>query len=49
MWLRDASLEDVENLPPPEDLAAEIADDLEAALAQFTEIASSLSNRPQPK
>ena len=48
-WLRDASQEDVDNLPPPEDLAAEIAEDLGVALAQFTEIAATLSNRPQPK
>ena len=47
-WLRDAALTDADNLPPPEDLAAEIAQDLEAALAQFTEIAATLSNRPEP-
>ena len=32
-WLRDDSLEDADNLPPPDVLAAEIAEDLEAALA----------------
>ena len=42
-WLRDESLEDADNLPPPDVLAAEIAEDLEAALAEFTEIASSLA------
>lgn len=47
-WLRDADLEDADNLPPPEDLAAEIAQDLEAALAQITEIVATLSNRSQP-
>ena len=41
-WLRDESLEDTDNLPPPAVIAAEIAEDLEAALAQFTEIAASL-------
>ncbi|MCI0633579.1 MAG: type I restriction-modification system subunit M [Actinobacteria bacterium] len=44
-WLRDESLEDTDNLPPPEVIAAEIAEDLEAALTQFAEIASSLRAR----
>lgn len=44
-WLRDESLEDTDNLPPPEVIAAEIAEDLEAALTQFAEIAASLSGR----
>jgi type I restriction enzyme M protein len=41
-WLRDESLEDTDNLPAPDVIAAEIVDDLEAALAQFSEIAVSL-------
>lgn len=41
-WLRDESLEDADNLPPPAVLAAEIAEDLEAALAEFTAVAESL-------
>ncbi len=41
-WLRDESLEDTDNLPPPGVIAAEIVEDLEAALAQFAEIAASL-------
>ena len=44
-WLRDESLEDTDNLPPPEVIAAEIAEDLEAALAQFAEIAATLNSR----
>jgi hypothetical protein len=40
IWLRDESLEDSENLPPPEVLAQEIAEDLEAALAEFAQIAA---------
>jgi type I restriction enzyme M protein len=44
-WLRDESLEDTDNLPAPEVIAAEIVEDLEAALAQFAEIAGSLSSR----
>ena len=42
-WLRDESLEDTSNLPPPEVIAAEIVEDLEAALAEFAEIATSLA------
>ena len=42
-WLRDESLEDTDNLPAPEVIAADIVEDLEAALAQFAEIAASLS------
>ena len=42
-WLRDESLEDSDNLPEPDVLAAEIADDLQAALEQFAGIAQELS------
>jgi type I restriction enzyme M protein len=42
-WLRDESLEDTDNLPAPDVIAAEIVEDLQAALDQFSEIASSLS------
>ncbi len=38
-WLRDESLEDSDNLPAPGVIAAEIVEDLEAALAQFRAIA----------
>ena len=41
-WLRDESLDDAASLPPPGVLAAEIVEELEAALAQFTELAASL-------
>jgi len=41
-WLRDESLEDSDNLPAPGVIAAEIVEDLEAALAEFTELAESL-------
>jgi type I restriction enzyme M protein len=37
-WLKDESLEDSANLPAPEILAREIADNLEAALEQFNSI-----------
>ena len=42
-WLRDRSLEDSENLPAPEVLAAEIAEDLRSALEAFEEIAEELA------
>ncbi len=42
-WLRDRSLEDSENLPEPEVLAAEIAEDLRSALEVFEETAEELA------
>lgn len=42
-WLRDESLADSDNLPPPEVIAQEIVEDLEAALEQFRLIASDLN------
>jgi type I restriction enzyme M protein len=41
-WLRDKSLEDSDDLPEPDVLAQEIADDLQAALDQFQAIAGEL-------
>ena len=41
-WLKDDSLEDNANLPAPEVIAAEIMEDLRAALEQFAEIAGDL-------
>src|SRR6184192_1755767 len=41
-WLKDESLEESANLPAPEVIAADIVEDLQAALAQFAEIASDL-------
>jgi type I restriction enzyme M protein len=37
-WLRDKSLEGVEDLQPPDIIAAEIMENLETALEQFAEI-----------
>jgi type I restriction enzyme M protein len=45
-WLRDNSLEDTDNLPAPQLIAAEIVEDLEAALSQFSAVATSLADRP---
>ena len=36
--LKDESLEDSENLPPPDIIAREIAENLESALEQFSGI-----------
>lgn len=44
-WLKDDSLEDTENLPPPAVIAQEIVEDLEAALVEFTAVAQSLGSR----
>ena len=41
-WLRDDSLDDASSLPSPGILAAEIVEELEAALAHFSELAASL-------
>ena len=41
-WLRDDSLEDLNNLPVPEVIAREIVEDLTAALAEFEAVAAAL-------
>jgi type I restriction enzyme M protein len=41
-WLKDEALEDSANLPAPEVIAADITEDLEAALEQFATIAEDL-------
>jgi type I restriction enzyme M protein len=41
-WLKDDSLTDTENLPMPAILAAEIIEDLEAALAEFSAVEEEL-------
>ena len=42
-WLRDESLEDIDNLPTPAVLAAEIAEDLQSALTEIQALAESLN------
>ncbi|MEW5947401.1 MAG: N-6 DNA methylase, partial [bacterium] len=44
-WLKDESLEDSDNLPAPDIIAAEIAEDLEAALEQFNSITEDLGGK----
>ena len=41
-WLKDDSLEDVDNLPAPEIIAREIVEDLTAALVEFEAVALAL-------
>ena len=41
-WLRDGSLEGSENLPPPDQIADEIMEDLRAPLEQLEEIVGDL-------
>jgi type I restriction enzyme M protein len=47
-WLKDDALEASANLPAPEVIAAEIVEDLRAALAAFEELESSLSAAVPP-
>ena len=42
-WIKDDSLTDADSLPPPEVIAAEIAEDLQAAQQQFQRIAARLA------
>lgn len=44
-WLKDESLEDTENLPPPEIIAQEIADNLQSALDSINELIVSLGKK----
>ena len=44
-WLKDDSLEDSATLPAPDIIAAEIVEDLQAALEQFAAIAADLAPR----
>ncbi len=44
-WLRDESLEDAANLPEPDEIAAEIIEDLRAALEQLEAIQTDLSSQ----
>ncbi|MGH6961169.1 MAG: hypothetical protein ACREE7_11840, partial [Dongiaceae bacterium] len=47
-WLKDESLEDTSNLPPPDVIAAEIVENLEAALEQFRQVAAALGPANPP-
>ena len=41
-WLKDDSLDDPDLLPPPDEIAAEIVESLEAALDRFRKVAAGL-------
>jgi type I restriction enzyme M protein len=47
-WILDESLEDSASLPDPDEIAAEIVEDLRAALAEFEAIQEELSLAPGP-
>lgn len=42
-WLKDANATDPDSLPPPDEVAAEIVDNLETALARFRKVADELA------
>jgi type I restriction enzyme M protein len=48
-WIKDESLEDSASLPDPDVLAAEIVEDLQDALEQFTGIAAALERTATPR
>jgi type I restriction enzyme M protein len=43
-WLKDESLEDSANLPNPDIIAADIAEDLRTALEQFEAISEDMNS-----
>lgn len=45
LWLRDESLEDSASLPDPHIIAAEIAEDLRAALDEIEDVLGELQDR----
>ena len=47
-WLRDESLEDLDNLPPPEVIGREIVEDLTAALVELEAVAAALEAASVP-
>ncbi|MBP9614570.1 MAG: SAM-dependent DNA methyltransferase [Thiopseudomonas sp.] len=44
-WLKDKSLTDLDNLPEPDDLAADIIENLEAGLNSFREVLAGLASK----
>ena len=44
-WLKDKSVTDLDDLPEPDDLAAEIIENLEAGLASFRKVLDGLGER----
>jgi type I restriction enzyme M protein len=48
-WLKDESLEDTENLPPPDTIARDITENLQSALEQFNSITEDLEENKNSK
>jgi len=48
LWLEDDSLDDVDSLPAPDVIAAEIVENLQAALDAFQTVADELAAAPRP-
>ena len=46
-WLKDDSLEDIDSLPEPSVLLAEIVENLEAALEQFRSVSAEMAGDPE--
>lgn len=46
-WLKDESLDDVDSLPPPDEIAAEIVENLQAALEAFQSVADELAAKSE--
>ncbi|WP_413616086.1 type I restriction-modification system subunit M [Halomonas cupida] len=46
-WLKDDSLEDIDNLPEPDVLATEIVENLEAVLEQFRSVSAELAGETE--
>jgi type I restriction enzyme M protein len=46
-WMKDDSLDNLDDLPPPDVLQQEIIDHLEAALTAFRDVAASLPRFPE--
>ena len=44
-WLKDESLDDIDSLPSPDVIAAEIVENLQAALEQFQSVAADLGTK----
>ena len=42
-WLKDDSLDDIDSLPPPDEIALEIVENLQAALEAFQSVADELA------
>ncbi len=47
-WLKDKSLADLDNLPDPDVLAEEIAENWESALGSFREVIRQSKTTPRP-